>query len=99
MDKSLKMKILMMINYHGKASETFISDEIDCLSKQQNFDLDILHYGADIPQEKVYGLNMPASAKARWLKNSFRYLSTVFRSLKYLNGLNGSIPYFVNFFK
>lgn len=63
-----KKKILVFINYFGKKSETFISDEIEFLSSQKDVDVTILHYGKDITEKKVTGLYFESNFTKRWLK-------------------------------
>jgi len=89
----------MFINYYGKKSETFISDEIEFLSNQENIDLTVLHYGGDIPKKKVKGLDMPTSFVKRWINNPSLFSIDYFKSLKYKNGQNASLGYLINFFK
>lgn len=95
----MRKKVLVFINYYGKNSEPFITDEIEYLSNQENIDLKILHYGGDLPEKNVKGLNMPSSLLPRLIKNptllSFNYL----KSLKYKNGQNASLGYLINFFR
>ena len=95
----MKKKVLIFINYFGKTSETFIADEIAFLSQQNEIDIEILHYGKDIPEQKVHGLNMPGSLKNRWLKSFSKINRLVIKSLKYRNGQNGSLFYLISFFK
>lgn len=61
-------KILVFINYFGKKSETFISDEIEFLSSQKDVDVTILHYGKDITEKKVTGLYFESNFTKRWLQ-------------------------------
>ncbi len=89
----------MFINYYKKTSETFISDEIDFLSRQNEVDLEIIHYGKDIESEKVKGLDMPTSFVKRWINNPSLFSIDYFKSLKYKNGQNASLGYLINFFK
>ena len=95
----MRKRVLVFINYYGKNSETFITDEIEYLSNQENIDLETLHYGGGLPEKNVKGLNMPSSLLLRLIKNptllSFNYL----KSLKYKNGQNASLGYLINFFR
>lgn len=94
-----KKKVLVFINYFGKKSETFISDEIEFLSSQKNIDLTILHYGKDIPEKKVVGLYFEDDFKKRWLKALRNFDLKILATLKYKNGLNGSMISLIPFFK
>ena len=92
-------KILIFINYFGKPSETFISDEIKFLRNQSEIDLDILHYGKNISEENVYGLNLPSSFLKRIQGNPSKFSIENLKALKYRNGLNGTLGHLINFFK
>lgn len=95
----MKLKILIFINYYGKKSETFISDEIEFLSSQENLDLTILHYGKDIPSKNTVGINLAADFKKRSLRVLRKFDTTILRSLKYRNGLNGTLASLIPFFR
>ncbi|WP_332029706.1 glycosyltransferase [Kaistella sp.] len=95
----MKLKILIFINYYGKKSETFISDEIAFLSSQENLDLTILHYGKDIPSKNTVGINLAADFKKRWLRVLRKFDTTILRSLQYRNGLNGTLASLIPFFR
>lgn len=94
-----KKRILVFINYYGKSSETFISDEIDFLSSQKDVDLTILHYGKDIPEKKVLGLYFEDDFKMRWFKALRNFDLKMFAALGYKNGLNGSLVSLIPFFR
>lgn len=94
-----KKKILVFINYFGKKSETFISDEIEFLSSQKDIDLTILHYGKDVPEKKVIGLYFESNFIKRWLKAVRKFDVKMFAALRYKNGLNGSLVSLIPFFK
>lgn len=94
-----KKRILVFINYFGKKSETFISDEIQFLSSQEDVDLTILHYGKDIPEKKVIGLYFESNFIKRWLKAVRKFDVKMFAALRYKNGLNGSLVSLIPFFK
>ena len=94
-----KKKILVFINYFGKKSETFISDEIDFLSKQDSIDFSVLHYGSSMPEKNIAGVSMPLSPMRRWTQSITKLNVSVLKSLKYKNGLNGSLAFFIAFFK
>ena len=94
-----KKKILVLINYFGKKSETFISDEIEFLSSQKDVDVTILHYGKDIPEKKVVGLYFESNFTKRWLKAVRKFDVKMFAALRYKNGLNGSLVSLIPFFK
>ena len=94
-----KKRILVFINYFGKKSETFISDEIEFLSSQKDIDLTILHYGKDIPEKKVIGLYFESNFIKRWLKAVRKFDVKMFAALRYKNGLNGSLVSLIPFFK
>lgn len=95
----MKKKILVFINYYGKTSETFISDEIEFLRSQENLEVEILHYGSEIPEKNVNGLNMPSSPLQRWKQQIKHFNLQKLRSLKYRNGQNASLEYLIDFFK
>lgn len=95
----MKVKILIFINYYGKKSETFISDEIEFLSAQPNLEVTVVHYGTAIPEKNVDGLCMPSSFKKRWMKALPNTDPATLRSLKYKNGLNGSLASLIPYFK
>lgn len=92
-------RVLVFINYYGKQSETFISDEIEFLSHQKNIDLEILHYGKEIKEKNVKGLNMPSSFSKRLKRNLLHFSISFLKSLKYKNGKNGSLAYLIDFFR
>lgn len=94
-----KKKVLVFINYYGKKSETFISDEIEFLSSQKDIDLTILHYGKDIPGKKVVGLYFEADFKKRWIKAWRNFDRKMLSTLRYKNGLNGSLVSLIPFFR
>ena len=94
-----KKKILVFINYFGKKSETFISDEIEFLSSQKDVDVTILHYGKDIPEKKVIGLYFESNFIKRWLKAVRKFDVKMFAALRYKNGLNGSLVSLIPFFR
>ena len=94
-----KKKILVFINYFGKKSETFISDEIEFLSSQKDVDVTILHYGKDIPEKKVMGLYFESNFIKRWLKALRKFDVKMFATLRYKNGLNGSLVSLIPFFR
>lgn len=94
-----RKKVLVFINYFGKKSETFISDEIEFLSSQEDVDLKILHYGKDIPEKKVIGLYFEDDFKKRWLKALRNFDRKMLSTLRYKNGLNGSLVSLIPFFK
>lgn len=94
-----KKRILVFINYYGKKSETFISDEIEFLSSQKDIDLTILHYGKDITEKKVKGLYFESNFIKRWLKAVRKFDVKMFAALRYKNGLNGSLVSLIPFFK
>ena len=94
-----RKKVLVFINYFGKKSETFISDEIEFLSSQKDIDLTILHYGKDIPEKKVVGLYFESNFIKRWLKAVRKFDVKMFATLRYKNGLNGSLVSLIPFFK
>ena len=94
-----KKKILVFINYFGKKSETFISDEIEFLSSQKDVDVTILHYGKDITEKKVTGLYFESNFTKRWLKAVRKFDLKMFATLRYKNGLNGSLVSLIPFFK
>lgn len=94
-----KKKILVLINYFGKKSETFISDEIEFLSSQKDVDVTILHYGKDIPEKKVTGLYFESNFTKRWLKAVRKFDLKMFATLRYKNGLNGSLVSLIPFFR
>ena len=89
----------MFINYLKKTSETFISDEIEFLSRQNDVDLEVLHYGDDIKSGNVKGLKMPASFIKRLVNNPSLFTINYIKSLKYRNGQNTSLGYLIDFFK
>lgn len=95
----MKTKVLMFINYFGKPSETFISDEIEFLKSQSEIDMDILHYGKNILEKTVYGLNLPSSFLKRIQGNPSKFSIENLKALKYRNGLNGTLGHLINFFK
>ena len=95
----MKERLLVFINYFGKTSETFITDEIEFLSKQDSIDLSVIHYGASIPGKNITGLAMPSSLQKRWLQAPEKLNLSVLKSLKYKNGVNGSLSYLIAFFK
>lgn len=95
----MKKKVLIFINSYGSTSETFISDEIDFLSSQKDIDLAILHYGKDIPEKKVVGLYFAADFKKRWSKALRNFNLEMFATIRYKNGLNGSLVSLIPFFK
>ena len=94
-----KKRILVFINYYGKKSETFISDEIEFLSSQKDIDLTILHYGKDITEKKVKGLYFESNFIKRWLKAVRKFDVKMFAALRYKNGLNGSLVSLIPFFR
>lgn len=94
-----KKRIVIFINYFGKSSETFISDEIEFLSSQKDVDVTILHYGKDIPEKKVVGLYFESNFIKRWLKALRKFDLKMFATLKYKNGLNGSLVSLIPYFK
>lgn len=94
-----KKKILVFINYFGKKSETFISDEIEFLSSQKDVDVTILHYGKDIPEKRVVGLYFESNLIKRWLKALRKFDVKMFATLRYKNGLNGSLVSLIPFFR
>ena len=93
-----KKKILVFINYFGKKSETFISDEIEFLSSQKDVDVTILHYGENIPEKNVMGLYFESNFTKRWLKALRKFDLKMFATLRYKNGLNGSLVSLIPFF-
>lgn len=95
----MKERLLVFINYFGKTSETFIADEIEFLSKQDAIDLSVLHYGSSIPKKNIAGLSMPSSLMKRLRKAPQKLNISALKSLKYKNGLNGSLSYLIAFFK
>ncbi|MDO5509778.1 MAG: glycosyltransferase family 4 protein [Weeksellaceae bacterium] len=92
-------KVLMLINYYGRTSETFISDEIEYLMQQDDLELHILHYNESIPESRVYGLYIPKSFFKRLLHNPSLFSFDFLRSLKYRNGQNATLGYLIHFFK
>ena len=94
-----RKKVLVFINYYGKPSETFISDEIEFLSSQKDVDVTILHYGKDITEKKVMGLYFESNFKKRWLKALKKFDLKMFATLRYKNGLNGSLVSLIPFFR
>lgn len=94
-----KKKILVFINYFGKKSETFISDEIEFLSSQKDVEVTILHYGKDITERKITGLYFESNFIKRWLKALRKFDVKMFATLRYKNGLNGSLVSLIPFFK
>lgn len=71
----------------------------NCLSSicESKIDLDVLHYGKE--KNGILGLDLPSSALQRHLKNPLKFSFSFFKSLKYKNGVNGSLAYLINFFK
>ncbi|MBN9312782.1 MAG: hypothetical protein BGO40_00800 [Chryseobacterium sp. 39-10] len=94
-----KKRILVFINYFGKKSETFISDEIEFLSSQKDVDVTILHYGKDSTEKKVMGLYFESNFTKRWLKALRKFDLKMFATLRYKNGLNGSLVSLIPFFR
>lgn len=94
----MKKKLLVFTNYYGKKSETFISDEISFLSDQENVDLTIMHYGSDIPDKNITGINFSSDLRKRWFKALSKLNGAVLRSLRYKNGLNGALASLIPFF-
>lgn len=94
-----RKKVLVFINYYGKKSETFISDEIEFLSSQKDVEVTILHYGKDITEKKVTGLYFESNFIKRWLKAVRKFDVKMFAALRYKNGLNGSLVSLIPFFK
>ena len=94
-----KKRILVFINYFGKKSETFISDEIEFLSSQEDVDVTILHYGKDIPEKKMVGLYFESNFTKRWLKALSKFDLKMIATLRYKSGLNGSLVSLIPFFR
>ena len=95
----MKKKVLVFINYFGKASETFISDEIAFLQTQPDLTVEILHYGKNIPEKKIFGLGMSSSVLSKWKYQLSKLNSKKIQSLRYRNGLNASLPFLIDFFR
>ncbi|WP_312206341.1 glycosyltransferase family 4 protein [Epilithonimonas hominis] len=94
----MKKKVLLFINYFGKASETFISDEIAFLKTQPDLTVEVLHYGKNILEKKIFGLAMSSSVLSRWKNQLSKLNSKKIKSLRYRNGLNASLPFLIDFF-
>ncbi|TDX84095.1 glycosyltransferase [Epilithonimonas xixisoli] len=93
----MEKKVLVFMNYYGKSSETFIADELQFLFTKSEISLEILHYGKS--NDRISGLDMPTSTLKRFVQNPAKFSLYYFKSLKFKNGLNGSLGYLINFFR
>ncbi|MDO5510614.1 MAG: glycosyltransferase family 4 protein [Weeksellaceae bacterium] len=94
-----KKNILVVINYMRSTSETFIWDELEYLQRIEDVKVSVLHFGSTEDDAYDYGVDLPHNALDRWKALLRKPSIDLFRSLRYRNGLNGTLGFLMRYFQ